>query len=134
MRESPLPRGFCATLGEGRAGLEDTTGPLVSLLTLPGEGVGLGPPTIGDSTPGESLGRVDANLLPVALSFTLSGLKPKRPAPPEPLGGFCLAAGSGERGRVVAFLIPPMGGGGGGGGAPVHMNDTNVTMNEESCD
>ena len=113
--ESPRPRGLCATPGEGREGLEVIAGPL-SRRALAVEGAGLGALAGADSEELDlSLGSVDANLLPVALSLTLRGLKPNRPA--EAGAGLGLGACStGVRGMVVAFLTPPIGGGGGGGG------------------
>ena len=95
--------GFCATCGEGRGGLEETTG-----------GLALAPPATA-----LSLGRVEANLLPVGFSLTSRGLKPNKPPPPLLGAGWGLGLGVSvelERGMVVAFLIPPIGGGGGGGG------------------
>ena len=124
--ESPLPRGFWETPGDGRIGLLEMAGPL-SRLPIPGEaGPALDPPT--DDKPEseeleESFGRVEANLLPVDLSLTLRGLKTKGPEElgPEELGGLGLGGWSCkfERGILEAFTPPIGGGGGGGGGAPV---------------
>ena len=91
--------------------MADTLGP-VSFLGMVG-GV-LGPPL------SPSRGRVEAaNLLPVFLSLTALGLKPKRPPPPLLGAGWGFGAGfscGAARGRVVALWTPPIGGGGGGGG------------------
>jgi len=114
--ESPRPLGLCATLGDGRDGLEAMEGP-VSLRMLAGEGAALGA-FPGESPLDPSFGRLEANLLPVDLSFTLRGLKPNRP---EAAGagaglglGACFSLGDDE--DVGGFLTPPIGGGGGGGG------------------
>ena len=126
LKESPRTRpcepclfmGFCGMWGEGRDGLLETLGP-VSFLGMAGAELSEGE--------GEGRGRVEANLLPVALSFTSPGLKPNNPPPPPPplLGaglGFSLGGVVVARGKVVD-LTPPMGGGGGGGGAPVENRD-----------
>ena len=108
-------RGFCDILGEGRAGLEATEGP-VSRRPFAGEGDGL-VVLGGEASLPESLGRVEANLLPVDLSLTFLGLNPNKPPPEEGAGA---GAGLGFGGCCscveAGFLTPPMGGGGGGGG------------------
>lgn len=105
--------GFCEMCGEGRGGLLETLGP-VSFLGMAGAEF----PPLSDE---EGRGRVEANLLPVALSFTSPGLKPNSPPPPL-LGaglGFSLGGVTVARGKVVDLTPPMGGGGGGGGGAPV---------------
>ena len=111
-----------------RFGLGATGGVWVSFLRLLEESLRTMPEVESflSSMLGEefSLGRVEANLLPVFRSGTAPGLKPKGNMPPEDWGagggreaGGCSALGLGI---VSAFFIPPIGGGGGGGGgAPV---------------
>ncbi len=92
MKESPLAReGFWDTLGVGRGGLLSRAGPgppdpCESFLGLAGDfPVPLPPPL--------SLGKVEANLLPVFLSLTSKGLKPKSPPPPLLGAGWGLGLG-----------------------------------------